>query len=238
MSHPGLSIVLPCYNEARNIPLVLARFREVKGAHDFELILVDNGSTDDSASVLASELAEPENAFARTVTVAKNQGYGHGVMTGLLAARGEYLAFSHADMQCDPAHIFVAYDLLTAQPDPRTALVKGYRVDRALGEKVVTLTCQTVAMAILWRHLYDINGQPKVFHHSFLEHLHGAPSGFEFDVFVLFRMLRRKMRQLDVPVPFPPRPHGQSNWSASLRSRARTTLRFVSYCFRLRLGWC
>ena len=69
MSSPRVSIVLPCYNEARNIPLVLSRFREVKGDHDFELILVNNGSVDDSAAVLRGELAKPEITFARTVLV-------------------------------------------------------------------------------------------------------------------------------------------------------------------------
>lgn len=62
-----LSIVVPCYNEEENIPLLLERFDEVVQGKDMEVILVDNGSTDDSARVLEELL--PRYAFARTVTV-------------------------------------------------------------------------------------------------------------------------------------------------------------------------
>ena len=47
-----LSIVVPCYNEEENIPLLLERFGEVVSGKDMEVILVDNGSTDGSAHVL------------------------------------------------------------------------------------------------------------------------------------------------------------------------------------------
>ena len=96
-----LSIVLPCYNEADNLPLILAGYAKAWRADmAAELILVNNGSTDHSAEVLQRELANPDYAFARSVLVEENQGYGHGIFTGLQAARGEFLAFSHADMQC------------------------------------------------------------------------------------------------------------------------------------------
>jgi glycosyltransferase involved in cell wall biosynthesis len=118
-----LSIVLPCYNEAESLPLLLGRYAAVWEDLPAELILVDNGSTDDTAQVLGRELARPEYAFARAVTVPANQGYGHGIFTGLQAARGEFLAFSHADMQCSPADVFAAYHRLQAEPEPERALV-------------------------------------------------------------------------------------------------------------------
>ena len=47
---PALSIVLPCYNEAASLPTLLERYREAGGGRDFELLLVDNGSSDDTAA--------------------------------------------------------------------------------------------------------------------------------------------------------------------------------------------
>ena len=82
-----LSIVVPCYNEQENIPLLLKRFEEVIKREDMEVILVDNGSTDESARVL-SELV-PGYAFARTVSVEVNQGYGYGILQGLEELKGE-----------------------------------------------------------------------------------------------------------------------------------------------------
>ena len=51
-----LSIVVPCYNDEQNIPLILNRFGEIIKRENIEVILVDNGSTDDSALVLAELL--------------------------------------------------------------------------------------------------------------------------------------------------------------------------------------
>ena len=47
-----LSIVVPCYNESENIPLILNRFADVIKRDDVEVVLVDNGSTDDSAAII------------------------------------------------------------------------------------------------------------------------------------------------------------------------------------------
>ena len=81
MNDVMLSIVLPCYNEEGNIPLILSRFREVlKDKHKIEVLLVDNGSTDKSKDIFALELSKPENDFARLVVVEKNRGYGFGIM--------------------------------------------------------------------------------------------------------------------------------------------------------------
>src|SRR5258707_5161046 len=98
------SIVLPCYNEAENIPLMLAEYQKVWPEFSAELVLVNNGSTDHTPEVLERELAR--FAFARSVSVPVNRGYGYGVMAGLRAARGEVLGISHADMQCPPGDLF------------------------------------------------------------------------------------------------------------------------------------
>ena len=53
-----LSIVVPCYNEEENIPLLLKRFDDVAKGEDMEVILVDNGSTDGSAQMFANLLPD------------------------------------------------------------------------------------------------------------------------------------------------------------------------------------
>src|SRR5437764_14461896 len=67
VNRPALSIVLPCYNEAENLPPLLARYAQVWEDLPAELILVDNGSTDHTEAVLRREL--PNYPFARTVKV-------------------------------------------------------------------------------------------------------------------------------------------------------------------------
>jgi glycosyltransferase involved in cell wall biosynthesis len=229
------SIVLPCYNEAENLPPLLERYAQVWQDLPAELILVDNGSTDHTAQVLALELRRPELAFARVVTVPRNRGYGHGIFTGLQAGQGEYLGYSHADMQCSPADLFTAYHRLLAEPEPRRALVKGKRARRAFGDSLVTNTMAALATGILGRRLTDINAQPKVFHRSHLERLADPPNGFQFDLYVLYRARQAGLALITVPVVFGRRAHGQSKWAFSLASRYRTIWATIVYMLQLRL---
>jgi glycosyltransferase involved in cell wall biosynthesis len=235
---PRLSIILPCYNEAENLPPLLAAYAAEWSAQSLptELILVDNGSTDGTAQVLARELARPELAFARAVTVPVNRGFGHGTLTGLRAARGEVLAFSHADMQYKPADCFAAYRLLLSQPDSAHALVKGQRAPRGWQAALVTNTMAALASAVLLMPLTDINAQPKVFHRSHLDRLLDPPDGFQFDLYVLFTARRAGLRVLTVPVVFGRRAHGQSKWAFSFISRYRTIWATIVYIFKLRFG--
>src|SRR5688572_21333861 len=118
---PLRSIIVPCYNEAKNIPNLIERFATLPrvGDADWELVLVDNGSVDETKEVLARELAKPGRSFVRVTSVASpNVGYGHGIVTGLQSARGRYLAWTHADGQTPPADVLKAFDLLAASSDP------------------------------------------------------------------------------------------------------------------------
>ncbi len=230
-----LSIVLPCYNEGEGLVELLEGYRAVWRDLPAELILVDNGSTDQSAEILHRELAKTENSFARTVKVEKNRGYGHGIYTGLQAAQGEFLAWSHADMQCNPADVFAAYDQLINASHSKKTIVKGQRARRELGAEIVTKGMSIFATLVLCRWLTDINAQPKVFHSSLMERLPYPPDGFPFDVYVLYQAKRAGWSLLTIPVVFGVRKHGESKWAFSFVSRWKTILRMMRYIISLRI---
>jgi glycosyltransferase involved in cell wall biosynthesis len=142
LTAPRLSLVIPCYNERKNLPLLVARIAEkFADCTDVEVILVDNGSSDGSSPLFLRAAAEQR--VIRTVRVEVNQGYGFGIMSGLDAARGEFLGFCHADMQTDPADALVALQLIRQSPRPEQLYVKGRRCghvglrDRPLARSVV-----------------------------------------------------------------------------------------------------
>ena len=229
-----LSIVLPCYNEAENLPLLLEVYARIWPKYlSAELVLVNNGSTDNSADVLALELAKPELHFARTVLVPKNRGYGFGMYTGLQAARGEFLALSHADMQCKPEDVFAAYNLLKSQPNPKGCFIKGRRGPREFGAELVTRCMSVISSTVLLTTLTDINAQPKVFHHSHLGRLKSPPDGIPFDLYVLYQAKRAGLQVLPIPVIFGKRGHGKSKWAFGFL-RWRTFLNMIGYIFHLR----
>ncbi len=230
-----LSIVVPCYNEAGNLPSLLGRFGEVLADRDdVELVLVNNGSRDHSALVIACELDKPENAFARSVAVPVNQGYGFGILSGLRAATGEYLAWTHADLQTDPNDVLLGFARLMAEPAPQQCLVRGRRVGRPLLDRAFTVGMGWVASAALATPLYDINAQPKIFHHSLLAEMDDAPWDFSLDLYLLYLAQRRGLKVLEQPVHFAARQHGEAKGGGSLRGKARLTRRTLEYIFKLR----
>lgn len=91
-----LSVIVPCYDEEKSIPLILEKFNGAIEGRDMEVVLVNNGSTDHSAEVLNELL--PKYPFARSVLVPVNKGYGYGILQGLKEAKGEFLGWTHADM--------------------------------------------------------------------------------------------------------------------------------------------
>ena len=230
---PLLSVVLPCYNEAACISQILSRFAEVGRDVNFELILVNNGSRDNTAQVMA-ELV-PAYPFARSVEVLQNQGYGHGILAGLRNARGELLAWSHADLQTDPADVFRALSVYQESSDP-TVLVKGVRHGRRFIESCISLGMQMVALVLLRRWFREINAQPKLFHRSLLDRMEHAPADYNFDTYFLYQARRSGWRFRSIDVVFPPRRYGKSNWAATWRSKIRTIQGYVRFMFRLGTG--
>lgn len=220
-----LSIVLPCYNESKNIPFILKRFAKFSGQY-FELILVNNGSTDNSQNVIDKELKKYK--FARCVIVRKNIGYGNGIFQGLKAAKADAMAFTHADMQCDPKDVFRAFDILKKNGN---VLVKGQRVNRF---SILTSGLHVFAAMLFLRRFNDINGQPKVFRRELFEKLTNPPKDFNFDLYVQHKAVKSGIRLISIPVAFHPRKFGVSSW-AGLRARLKTIWSFFSYVVKLRI---
>lgn len=230
-----LSIIVPCYNESKNIPFILEKFAQVvKQQPTIEVVLVNNGSTDDSAQVLQSLLTKPAWSFIQVVTVETNIGYGHGIMAGLQAAHGEVLAWTHADMQTDPVDVLTAYERFQQLHQPNQIILKGSRINRRFGEWVFTLGMSWIASTVLLTRLSDINAQPKLFHCSLLSKLTNPPTDFSLDLYLLYIAKRLGYRIETVPVNFGKRLHGESKWAFSFLSRYKTVLRTIKYIFALK----
>ncbi len=97
---PEISIVIPAYNESERIagPLsTILEFVSTKG-DDAEVIVVDDGSTDDTAKVAESVFATMPDIAARVIRYKDNRGKGFAVKTGLLAAEADFALFTDADL--------------------------------------------------------------------------------------------------------------------------------------------
>ena len=162
-----LSVVVPCYNEAENIPLILKRFDEVIKRDDIEVVLVDNGSTDDSPEILSRLL--PNYVFARTIRVEVNQGYGYGIVQGLNVCKGRFIGWTHADMQTDPADLIKALDIIERNGGKESLYIKGRRKGRPLADRFFTFGMSVFETLYMGAKLFDINAQPNVLAETFMK---------------------------------------------------------------------
>ena len=225
-----LSIVVPCYNEKENIPLLLERFDEVIKGQDMEVVLVDNGSTDGSADVLRELL--PRYAFARTVSVEVNQGYGYGILHGVKECQGEYIGWTHADLQTDPGDIVRALELI--EKEKGLVFVKGNRKGRPLFDVFFTMGMSLFETCYLHEKLYDINAQPNLFPKIFYDTWQEPPYDFSLDLYALYMARKKGLRVLRFPVVFPERVHGTSKWNTGLASKWKFIKRTITFSVKLK----
>ncbi|MBR4656118.1 MAG: glycosyltransferase family 2 protein [Oscillospiraceae bacterium] len=229
------SIVVPCYNEEENIPLLLERFaREMGERNDVELILVNNGSTDGSGAVMDELL--PLYPMVRRVTVAVNQGYGFGILSGLRAAEGAFLGWTHADLQTDPADVLRALTVLEVAATPEKMLVKGNRKGRPLIDRFFTFNMSLLELLLTGRWLNDINAQPNMFSRDFFLSWKNPPYDFSLDLYAFYMAKKQGLEIRRFPVRFPERIHGSSKWNTGLKAKWRFIKRTASYSFKLTKG--
>ncbi|MGE0409163.1 MAG: glycosyltransferase family 2 protein [Amphiplicatus sp.] len=243
---PALSLVIPCYNEAANLPALVARVREAIARADVEVVLVDNGSTDDSPEVLARLLAarpkeqgqgaapEAPCALIRSVRVPVNQGYGYGILEGLKAARGRVLGWTHADMQTDPADCLAALALFEAEDAAEGLFVKGRRYGRPFSDVAFTVGMAAFETVLLGRPLWDINAQPTLFPRAFFETWKTPPHDFSLDLYAYYSAKRAGLAVRRFPVRFGARLHGHSHWNVNWAAKRKFIRRTLDYSFRLR----
>jgi glycosyltransferase involved in cell wall biosynthesis len=224
------SLVIPCYNEAANLPLLLERCKELAVRPDVEVILVDNGSTDSTAEVLEKLL--PKYPGCRSIRVEKNQGYGFGILSGLKAAKGETLGWTHADMQTDPQDALFGLEIFEKHGDE--IFVKGRRYGRPFMDVVFTVGMSIFEMVLLTRPMWDINAQPTMFTRNFFESWTDPPDDFSLDLYAYYQAQRCGLKVYRFPVRFGERAYGVSHWNVNWAAKRKFIRRTVYFSLQLK----
>lgn len=228
-----MSVVVPCYNEALNIPLILERFSEVINRKDIEVVLVDNGSTDQTAEILQELL--PRYFFARTIRVEVNQGYGYGIVQGLEACKGEFIGWTHADMQTDPRDLIKALEIIEKSEDAKNIYVKGNRKGRPVFDQFFTSGMSLFETIYMGVKLYDINAQPNLFSKEFFESWQNPPKDFALDLYALYMAQRQGLKIERFNVQFPKRQFGESHWNnGSFKAKWKFIKRTLDFSVKLK----
>jgi glycosyltransferase involved in cell wall biosynthesis len=203
----NLTIVLPVYNEEKNIELVMQKLASWYDASTdtISIIFVDDGSTDHSALLLKAICNQ--YAYVLCVTHETNKGYGAAVRTGLDAASTEWIGFMDSDDQFEPSD----FNLLIKHANTFDA-VAGYRANRAdsTKRKVFAWGYGLLSQIILGVWKRDMNCAMKIMKRSVWTTVRPTVStGGIFNAELFFNSKQHNVAWKQVPVPHYPRHHGQ-----------------------------
>jgi glycosyltransferase involved in cell wall biosynthesis len=195
-----LSIIMPCYNEARTLRDILGQVRAV--GLDKQIIAVDDHSSDDTYRILCEEAAtDPQMVVVRHPT---NRGKGAAVRSGLTRATGEIVIIQDADLEYDPQDY---YELVRPIADGRVNVVFGSRFLgrhtgmyfwNALGNK--GLTFLTNFLFNCW--ISDMETCYKVMRTEIMRELRLESNDFRLEPEIAAKVLKRGERIYEVPVSY------------------------------------
>jgi dolichol-phosphate mannosyltransferase len=203
-----LSVVIPAKNEEQNLPVLIARLFAVLHELDrpFEVIVVNDGSTDGSIHVLrALATSHPE---LRVIDLARNYGQTAAMMAGFDHACGDIIVPIDADLQNDPADI----PRLLAKIDEGYDVVSGWRQNRqdaAIRRNFVSRVANTLISRLSGVRLHDYGCSLKAYRRDVIGpvRLYG-----EMHRFVPIYASWYGARITEIPVNHSPRLHGKSNY--------------------------
>ncbi|MBV9494580.1 MAG: glycosyltransferase family 2 protein [Acidobacteria bacterium] len=214
MTRPSVSFVIPMYNEALNIEHALAAAVEAltKYADDYEIVIVDDASTDDSPALVARAAAE--NPRIKMIRHAKNRKLGGTLRTGFAAATKDVVLYMDADLPFDPDVLGRA---LRAMHVTGADLIAGYRLDRTMeGWRRAIYSYfynGLIGMLFGWPHR-DINFSFKLMKREVLEAIELRSEGSLIDAELIVKAKNRGFAIQQIGLDYFPRIRGTSHLSS------------------------
>ena len=203
----NLTVIIPVYNEAGTIAEIVQRVKSIGAA--MEIVIVDDGSTDGTRTILQSFSPDPT---IRVFLHDHNQGKGAAVRTGISQARGDFCIVQDADLEYDPRD----YPALIQPIEEGIAdVVFGSRFLggarrpilfwNMVANKILTLITNVLYNNILT----DMETGYKLFRRDIALGMPLHARGFEFEPEFTAKLLKRHVRIYEVPIRFNPREYSE-----------------------------
>lgn len=206
----SLSVFFPCFNEAANLPVLIDAASQVipELAKEYELIIVNDGSTDQTKQVAARLIKKYDRV--RLVNHDENKGYGAALQTGFKQSQYDWIFYTDGDNQFDISELanFLPFT------DKHQAII-GYRKKRVEGFKreIYAIMLKFFVDLVFRLHVKDIDCAFKLLKADLVKDLDLLSSGGFISSEFLYRLKKKGLEFKQLPVTHLPRKHGQSTGS-------------------------
>ena len=204
MNAGRLSVVMPAYNEGKNIYHNIERVRTAveKFADDYEIIVVNDGSSDHTKDEVLR--AQKESSRVRLVSYRKNRGKGGAIKKGVAEAGGEYIAFLDADLDLPPEQLEKYLEQLKnnrADVVIGSKMHKDSELDYPLVRRIISFGYYSMLKILFHLNVKDTQTGIKMFRAEALKSIIGLvkTKGFAYDIEILVALNCRKYRIMEMP---------------------------------------
>jgi len=232
-----LSIIVPVFNEGKSISEILTKLMAVSiKPFDVEIIVVDDGSTDETKKKLSLYKTENINVLIHD----KNLGKGSAVRTGIKTATGDYVLIQDADLEYDPKYIST---LLSPILNNNARVVYGTRLKRLprlhneekkmlflihfIGNRMLSL----LTSVLYGQWITDMETCYKVFPRKAVAGMKLHAKGFEFEPEITAKLLKAGYRIVEVPITTVPRGYDEGKKLHTIRDGFKALVTLLKYRF-------
>lgn len=235
-----LSIIIPVYNEEKTIAQILAKVNAVQVKNvDKEIIVVNDGSTDDSRNIIKKELKKIQNATF--ISHVKNKGKGEAIRTAIKVSSGDYILIQDADLEYDPRDYT---KLLSPILQKKAEVVYGTRLDRLpdfskdertmrffihyIGNKLLSF----ITSILYGQWITDMETCYKLFPKKAVEDMQLNARGFEFEPEITAKLLKKGYHIHEVPISTNPRGYDEGKKLNTIKDGLKALITLIKYRFR------
>lgn len=206
----SLSVVLPAFNDARSLPLIVAKLVNLlpKLTVRYEIIVVNDGSKDDTVKVL--EHLKRSTPFLRVIRHPQNLGYGAALTDGFKNAHNDYIFYTDSDGQYDVLEL----QKLVAAFDDETDIIAGFKLNRAdpWYRKIIGGLYNQFVKLVFGLKIKDVDCDFRLFRRAILKGITFHIKSGGFDVEFMKKMQEKSIRIKEVGVCHYSRTYGRSKF--------------------------